>query len=275
MRELRGIGSRSSRNQRGMFFALVAACAVGLAIWALPATAHPAKQAKQTAAKVTTITVTMGKPSEFAFTLSKSSNVAVGAVTFKVTNKGKIGHSFKVCTKAVTTAKANACVGTATKVLNAGQSQTITVTLAKGKFEFLCTVSGHAAGGMKGLLGVGVAVSASEAAGKPATTTTTAGKPGGAACASPKTTAITVGMADFSFSGVPGSVPCGTITFTTNNTGAEDHNLTIAGKTPGPIVSPGGTASYSVTLDPGTYGYQCDVGNHAAQGMVGALTVTP
>src|SRR5579862_13008 len=101
-------------------------------------------------AKVTTVTVTAGKPSEFAFTLSKSSNLAVGKVIFKVTNKGLIGHSFKVCTKPVTAAAANTCVGVGTKVLNKGQTATLVVTFkTKGKYEFLCTVSGHAANGMK------------------------------------------------------------------------------------------------------------------------------
>jgi uncharacterized cupredoxin-like copper-binding protein len=250
-----------------MFVGLFAASAVGLLIWALPATAHPAKQA---AARVTTtIIVTMGKPTEFAFTLSKTSNLPAGLITFKVTNKGVIGHSFKVCTKAVTTTKANSCVGVATKVLNKGQSATLTVPFAKGQFEFLCTVSGHAAGGMKGIIGVGVSAKVV------APTTSTTPKTGGA-CAAPKTTIVNVGMADFSFSGVPASVPCGTITFNESNTGVEDHNLDVVGHAPpGPVVAAGGSASFSVTLDPGTYGFQCDVGNHAAQGMVGSLIVTP
>jgi mono/diheme cytochrome c family protein len=46
----------------------------------------------------------------------------------------------------------------------------LTVTLAKGEYEYLCTEPGHAAGGMKGLIGVGETVSAAAAA----TTSTTA-----------------------------------------------------------------------------------------------------
>ena len=193
-----------------------------------------------------------------------------------------IGHSFKVCTKAVTAATANTCLGTATKVLNKGQSATLTVTLAKGTFEFLCTVSGHASNGMKGLIGVGVALSAAQT--KPATsattTTTAAGGGGGApkgACAAPATTTLTVNMVDYSFSGVPSSLPCGTVTVNEVNAGQQDHNISFQGSGVtggiGPVIGPGANASFTMTINPGTYSYQCDVGDHAAQGMAGAVTV--
>jgi uncharacterized cupredoxin-like copper-binding protein len=88
----------------------------------------------------TTVTVTAGKPSELRFTLSKMS-VAKGAVTFKVTNKGKSTHDFKI-------------VGKKTTLLAPGKSATLAVTLKAGKAPFLCTVPGHAAAGMKGALTV-------------------------------------------------------------------------------------------------------------------------
>ncbi|HWB23507.1 MAG TPA: plastocyanin/azurin family copper-binding protein, partial [Gaiellaceae bacterium] len=118
--------------------------------------------------KATVITVTAGKPSELGFKLSKSSNIAAGSVTFKVTNSGTLSHDFKICTKAVTSSKANSCTGPVTPMLAKGKSATLTVTLKKGEYEFLCTVPGHASAGMKGLIGVGQAVTAA------ATTTTTA-----------------------------------------------------------------------------------------------------
>jgi uncharacterized cupredoxin-like copper-binding protein len=74
--------------------------------------------------------------SEFKFKLSPSSSKA-GAVTFKFTNKGKLKHDFKIA-------------GKATKVLAPGKSQTISVSLKKGSYKFLCTVKGHEAAGMKG-----------------------------------------------------------------------------------------------------------------------------
>jgi mono/diheme cytochrome c family protein len=121
-------------------------------------------------AKATVISVTAGKPSELAFKLSKSSKVAVGSVTFKVTNVGALPHDFKLCTKAVTSDKANSCTGKVTPVLAKGKSASLTLTLKKGEYEYLCTEPGHAGGGMKGLIGVGEAVTAT----KPTTTTTTA-----------------------------------------------------------------------------------------------------
>jgi mono/diheme cytochrome c family protein len=127
---------------------------------ALPASGKVAQKGSSARAAVT-VTVTAGKPSELGFKLS-SKKVAAGKVTFKVTNAGVLDHSFKVCTSAKGGA-ANACLGKATPILKHGKSATLTVLLTKGIHEYLCTVPGHAAGGMKGLLGVGVAVPATSA----------------------------------------------------------------------------------------------------------------
>jgi uncharacterized cupredoxin-like copper-binding protein len=91
------------------------------------------------------VTVTAGKPSEFKFTLNKKTvtkGAAALTVSFKVTNKGAISHDFKIN-------------GKKTKSLPVGKSQTIAVRFTKkGKYAFLCTLPGHAAGGMKGTLTV-------------------------------------------------------------------------------------------------------------------------
>jgi uncharacterized cupredoxin-like copper-binding protein len=88
-----------------------------------------------------TITVTAGKPSEFKFALS-AARIPAGTVTFKVTNAGTIVHDFKIA-------------GKKTRNLAPGQSQTLRVTFRKGaRYPYLCTVSGHAAAGMKGVLTV-------------------------------------------------------------------------------------------------------------------------
>ena len=121
-------------------------------------------------AKATIITVTAGKPSELAFKLSKLSSLPLGALTFKVKNSGLVPHDFKVCSIPAKSSAKNACVGKTTKLLKPGQSAILTVTLTKkGTYEFLCSVPGHAAGGMKGLIGVGVVV--------PTTAPTTTTKP--------------------------------------------------------------------------------------------------
>jgi uncharacterized cupredoxin-like copper-binding protein len=88
----------------------------------------------------TTLTVTLGKPSEFKITVSKKT-IAKGVTTFKVTNKGAISHDFKIA-------------GKKTVMLKTGKAATLKATLKAGKYAFLCTVPGHAAAGMKGTLTV-------------------------------------------------------------------------------------------------------------------------
>jgi mono/diheme cytochrome c family protein len=135
---------------------------------------------------VATVTVTAGKPSELAFKLSKISLITPGKVVFKVTNAGKLVHNFKVCTLAVKTSAKNTCNGVGTRKLNAGQSTVLTVTLKKGTYEYLCTIAGHAAGGMKGLIGVGVKVSAT-----PTGSTSGGNVVGGGGSTTPTTTTTT------------------------------------------------------------------------------------
>ena len=85
-------------------------------------------------ATATSVTVTI---KNFHFTLSKKS-AKHGKVTFKVTNKDSIKHDFKIA-------------GKKTPLLGKNKSASITVTLAKGKkYQYICTVPGHAAAGMKG-----------------------------------------------------------------------------------------------------------------------------
>jgi len=118
---------------RYRFALAVAALAAGL-VWALPAGAH---HASRVAARVSSVNVTQGKPSEFHFVLSKKT-VPKGTVTFLVINKGALPHDFKIN-------------GHKTKLLSPGQAQTLKVTFLKaGKYPYLCTVTGHAAAGMKG-----------------------------------------------------------------------------------------------------------------------------
>jgi uncharacterized cupredoxin-like copper-binding protein len=126
-----------------------------------PASGQVKTPSAHRSAKVTVVTVTVGKPSELAFKLSKFSQIPAGTITFKVKNVGLGFHNFKICTTPVLTSAKNACVGKVTPLLKRNQSATLTVILTKnGKYEYLCSVTGHAAAGMKGLLGVGVKVAA-------------------------------------------------------------------------------------------------------------------
>ena len=130
----------------GKFFATIGLTAtVAVLAWAIPASAHTA------AAKGTVVTVTAGKPTELAFQIS-TKTVKHGAVTFKVTNKGALSHDFRICSKGGT---ASTCSGKTTALLKPGASATLSYTFKKaGMYEYLCTVPGHAAAGMKGQIKV-------------------------------------------------------------------------------------------------------------------------
>jgi uncharacterized cupredoxin-like copper-binding protein len=109
--------------------------ALGVALAALVVAAPVG--ANSSAAQATTVTVTM---KEFKFTLSKA-KVPHGTVNFKLVNKGKVAHDFKIA-------------GKRSKLIQPGKSGKLVVTLKKGKLPYICTVPGHAAAGMKGKLTV-------------------------------------------------------------------------------------------------------------------------
>lgn len=181
------VGPARIRRAVGVFAAIVA-CAV------VPVAGQAASSS--TKAAVTTITVSAGKPSELAFKLSKISKIPAGTVVFKVTNAGKIAHDFVLCLVPTTSAP-NACVGNSKKTafLQPGKSAVVTVKLLKsGTYEYLCSFPGHASAGMKGLIGVGVPVTASlvakaiKAAAATTTTSTTTPTTTGGSAPPPATT---------------------------------------------------------------------------------------
>jgi uncharacterized cupredoxin-like copper-binding protein len=132
---------RSSHSR----FALLGALAACMALFA----ALPAFSGAAT--KVSTVNVKVSSTNDFNFVLS-SKTVKAGTVTFKFTNSGQLPHDFKLCSsnKGGT---GDACTGKVTPMISPGQHASLTVKLTKtGKYEYLCTVSGHAAAGMKGLL---------------------------------------------------------------------------------------------------------------------------
>lgn len=109
--------------------------ALGVALAALVAAAPVAAGPSTSAA--TTVNVTM---KEFKFVLSKT-KVPHGVVTFKLVNKGKLRHDFKIA-------------GKKSLMIKPGKTGKLVVTLKKGKLPYVCTVAGHAAAGMKGKLTV-------------------------------------------------------------------------------------------------------------------------
>ncbi len=219
--------------------------------------AIPAIGARSSSSSTVTIKVTA---SEYKFALSKRSITTGTTVIFKVTNKGKVTHDFKIN-------------GKKTPLIQPGKTATLKVVFAKkGKLVYLCTVLGHAKLGMKGTFGVGVKVSTTTATTTVATTTgTTTTTP--SSCTNPSTT-ITVGMFEYRFDLSQSSVPAGCIQFVITNRGSEVHNFAISGVKSGQNLSPGGTETWAVQLTAGSKGYLCELPFHADRGMVGTLTVT-
>ena len=89
-------------------------------------------------AKVTSVAVVAV---EFRFRLSKKS-VHRGTVVFRVVNHGKVAHDFRIA-------------GRKTPTIKPGKSAVLRVVFRKaGRYAYLCTIPGHAAAGMKGVLKV-------------------------------------------------------------------------------------------------------------------------
>jgi len=116
---------------------LALAAAVIAAVALISTAAAVAGSASHNSATATTVKVTM---KEFKFILSKSS-VPHGKVTFMLVNKGAVAHDFKIA-------------GKKSKLVQPRKTGTLTVTLTKGRLPYKCTVPGHAAAGMKGVLKV-------------------------------------------------------------------------------------------------------------------------
>lgn len=94
---------------------------------------HLSLQARVTSIRVVAV--------EFRFRLSKKS-VHRGTVVFRVVNHGKVAHDFKIA-------------GRKTPIIKPGKSAVLRVVFRKaGRYPYLCTVPGHAAAGMKGVLKV-------------------------------------------------------------------------------------------------------------------------
>ena len=80
--------------------------------------------------------------SEFKFVVAPKTVKKNAVITFAVTNKGTIGHDFKIG-------------GKKSAVIAAGKKGTLKVTFKKaGRYPYLCTLPSHAAAGMKGVLTV-------------------------------------------------------------------------------------------------------------------------
>jgi uncharacterized cupredoxin-like copper-binding protein len=98
--------------------------------------------------------VTMGKPSEYAMT-PVPAEISAGTVTFQVKNEGTLVHEMVV----IKTDKGAANLGTDGEAdengavdevadLPVGESKTLELDLAAGKYALVCNIPGHYAAGM-------------------------------------------------------------------------------------------------------------------------------
>jgi uncharacterized cupredoxin-like copper-binding protein len=243
-------------HQRKLFSSagLVLCLAVGIAVALVGFRAASAYSSTSTGKTV--ITVTM---SEYKFKLSRSKNIPLGTVVFKLVNKGKIPHNFKIN-------------GKTSKLVAPGKTGSLTVIFKKkGSFAYQCTVTGHAKLGMKGTLGIATT---------PVTTTATATTTTASTCASPQATTVTVSEFEYGFTLSQTTAPCGTVTFVMTNTGSIVHDFILYGAQPatsglGPTLNPGQSATMqTVLMNAGNYQYICDVPHHAELGMSGTFTIT-
>jgi uncharacterized cupredoxin-like copper-binding protein len=231
--------------------ALVALAAAGLAAGVY----LPAGNAKTTTAHASKVTITV-VANEWSFKLSKRSVPVGTTVTFKVINKGKIGHNFKIA-------------GKTTKILAPGKSQLLTVKFGKkGTFSYVCSVSGHARLGMQGKFAVGVSA-------PPPTSTTTVTQTTTTGNVGNGNSTVTVNMVDYSFQLSQTTVPSGKVTFVIKNSGADVHNFDLNNVKSGALLSPGQTETWTVSVAPGQYLFTCDVPFHVDRGMSGVFQVTP
>ncbi len=100
-------------------------------------TAQTSTQATTTAPAKLAATKVPVSEAEFKITLG-SSDLKAGEITFEAKNDGKIPHDLAI-------------KGTSdkTKLIPAGGTAELKVTLKPGKYELYCTVPGHEAAGMK------------------------------------------------------------------------------------------------------------------------------
>jgi plastocyanin len=112
--------------------------AIAVATLALVSHAWARSQARARAA-ATSVAVTAR---EFSLRRSVRALARPGTVTFNVRNAGHVEHDFRIN-------------GRQTRLIRPGRSSRLVVTFRKkGTYHYLCTVPGHAAAGMRGVLTV-------------------------------------------------------------------------------------------------------------------------
>lgn len=198
--------------------------------------------------KVTRVTVVA---TDSKFKLSRRS-APTGTVIFRVTNRGRLFHNFKIAGKQI-------------PLLSPGHSATLRVKFSKkGHYHYRSTVAGQASAGLRGVFSI-MAVSAAP----PTTTTYPPSGPVGTA-----NTTVTVEMRDENppgtFSLSQRTMPSGLVTFVITSKCGGGCSFDLEGVKAGAILKSGESETWTVALPAGTYRFHCDVFSF----MKGSLTVT-
>ena len=173
-------------------------------------------------------------------------------VTVTLTNKGALQHDFHIDQLSLTT-----------KLLNTGESDTLTFKAPAGTLDFWCTVPGHKEAGMVGTITVGGSGGGAE---------TTEPAAGGGADA---VTEASIDTIDINFSVKELTIAANTdVKITVTNKGVLQHDfhvdkLDITSK----MLNSGDTDTVTINAAPGTYDYWCTVPGHKEAGMTGVLTI--
>ena len=147
-------GSSSSSSSSSAADTMATMATTGTATTGTATTGKSSTTAK-TPSEVTTVAVTLGKPSAFSL-VPDATTATAGKVTFKVDNAGTMPHELVVI-KTDTPAKSLPVKnGKADETGNigetgdmaAGTSKSFTVTMEKGHYVLLCNLPGHYQGGM-------------------------------------------------------------------------------------------------------------------------------
>ncbi|MGB3307023.1 MAG: cupredoxin domain-containing protein [Thermomicrobiales bacterium] len=196
-------------------------------------------------------------------------------VPITVINKGALQHDFHVDKLDITS-----------KLLNSGETDTVTINAAPGTYEFWCTVPGHKEAGMTGTLTI-VAPGESAPAGKEASPSASpaseeaspasspAAESGAAPASGGGATEAEVHTVDINFEPKELTIAANTdVKITVTNKGVLQHDfhvdqLDITSK----MLNGGDSDTVTVNAKPGTYDFWCTVPGHKEAGMTGKLIV--
>jgi uncharacterized cupredoxin-like copper-binding protein len=183
-------------------------------------------------------------------------------VTVHLVNKGSLPHNFSIPDQGVS------------QDVAPGTTETITLNLPAGTYDFDCDVPGHKEAGMVGKITASEAAAPTggeESGGTPSTETTPAPAGGETAASSGP---IEVDLADIKFVPNELNVPADTdVAVTLKNTGALPHTFTVVDTDIDYQLAPGETKDITINLPAGDYTFECTEVGHKEAGMIGKLHV--